>query len=671
MMVQLRKNGEQNGHKKMDYEVYNKIKKCNLGVLRKLQKEELPWAYFVCYRMTKDVFAAAELLRKAWLETVSMIAALGGCPRDSFRSCLARTLYRVCDTVPKVEDEDLLSSFEVPRIAQKFDFFIEEIDRMEPSERKIYLLFKLGDLGNAEFSDILHIPLSKAKEYLCDLEKKAHPQESESAYFALMRLLNEFKGANKTLFEQINIPELFINTLEHDYNKIFNITAGSGKTVKRKDSDMKSTAKNTAKPIVKLTQPNRRAAAKKKKTIIISCVAAVLVIAFIITMVAVAKKANTPSSSYFYTYEVQAVTVGNVNTTISGSGSLTPVTSKTLTVAELLEPLSADESSASGEEDDAQEKSYDAENGSVSGLTSGAMGGMPSIGSEDAAIPEIVGGTIGTVNVQAGDTVAEGDVLAVIVFESEDSEAEAETRNILAPYNAVILEWYLREGAEITDETSVGMFLGTDDGYTMTISVDENNISLIKIGQEVEISIDVSSEEMPTGAVTDISYNGSTGGSTTAYKITVNFDYVTGTYPGMSVSAEIVIEDSGEGLLVPVSAIRTSGDTKYVYLAPSGTTLGETYDEGDIDLSKLTKVSVTEGMSDGSYTMIESTSLEEGDKVLVITADSTQTGSASSGGSGGGMGSFGSFGGGSFPGGDFDFGSFDPSQFGGSFPFAY
>jgi len=178
---------------------------------------------------------------------------------------------------------------------------------------------------------------------------------------------------------------------------------------------------------------------------------------------------------------------------------------------------------------------------------------------------------------------------------------------------------------------------------------------------------------MPTGKVTDISYNGSASGSTTAYNLTVTFDYVEGTYPGMSVSAEVIIEDSGEGLLVPVSAVQTSGDTKYVYLAPSGAKLADVYEDGDIDVSKLTKVNVTTGMSDGSYVMIESGDLSEGDLVVVITRTSTLTGTEDSDANGRGeMGDFGGFpdGMGGFPGGDFDFGDFDPSQMpSGGFPF--
>ena len=87
-----------------------------------------------------------------------MILSLGECPRDSFRACLVGELYRLCDAVPQIEDDDIFSSFETPRTPQKFDFFIEEIDRLEPKERKIYLLNKLG---NGEFSELLDMGLSQ------------------------------------------------------------------------------------------------------------------------------------------------------------------------------------------------------------------------------------------------------------------------------------------------------------------------------------------------------------------------------------------------------------------------------------------------------------------------------------------------------------------------------
>ncbi len=424
---------------------------------------------------------------------------------------------------------------------------------------------------------------------------------------------------------------------------------------------------------------NRRAAQKKKKTIIISAVAAVLVIAIIVTIVLVAQRNNMPETTRITTYNIDEVTYGNVSTTISGSGSLSPITKATLTIADCLEEeedtdteTETETETETGTETEAKTKT-ESNSGiatqSDSGLGNDSSSTMPSLDS----IPTITG-VISDVAVSVGDTVAKGDVIAVVTFDDGDDDADNDTTaNIIAPYDAVLLEFYLHDEDEVTMTSNVAMFMGTD-GYSMTISGDETNISTVKLGQEVDISIDaVTTDDELVGTVTDISYNGSTSGSVTYYGITVTFDYVEGTYPGMSVSAEIVIEDSGDGLLVPVDAVSTSGDTKYVYLAHSEASLGDEYEEGDLDISKLTKVTVDVGMSDGTYMLIESSSLEEGDLIVITKITSTMTGSDSN--SEGGRGDFGGggfggggFGGGGFPGGEMPEG-FDPSQFGGgSFP---
>lgn len=316
----------------MDYELYSRIIKGNRTVLRKLQESELPWAYFVCYRITQNTETAAALLRQAWKETLSGLVSLGGCPKASFRAFFANKLYWLSER--SIDTDDMFANLEIPRISEKFDFFIYEIDQMKAKEKKVYLLNKLGNLDNNGFSEILGIPLSEAKEYLHSLDTKAHPRETRQAYIELIGLSNEFKGTNTQLFEAISLPPLFIRALEHDYHSIFQTV--SKKTIGKDSPNMKTGTKTQ--PTGKTTQPNRRAAAKKKK-IIISAIAALLVIAIIITFVVVANKANRFGSAISTLYTVNEITYGNVSTTISGSGSLTPITNETLTAVELLAEL--------------------------------------------------------------------------------------------------------------------------------------------------------------------------------------------------------------------------------------------------------------------------------------------------------------------------------------------
>ena len=335
---------------------------------------------------------------------------------------------------------------------------------------------------------------------------------------------------------------------------------------------------------------------KKAKIIVISAVVLSVVILGVIFIPKLVGR-NTGKNTSITTYNVETITTGNVDTTINGSGTLSPVSKETLATAKA--------------------------------------------------------GTVAAVNYEVGDKVEEGAVIAVI---KEENGSETD---FTAPYDCILIELPISTEDELAANSQIAMVMGTD-GFTMGIAVDELDISTVKVGQEVDFTIDAVDGSY-TGRVTAVSYNGSSSGGTTAYQITAQVDYVEGVSPGMSASAEIVIESSGEGLLVPVDAVRTSGDQNYVYLAPSGAAEGTEYEEDQLDVSNLTKVTVETGMSDGSYILIESDELAEGDLIVITKITSTQTGSDSE--SQGGFGGMSGFpGGGGMDFGDFDFENFDPNN---------
>lgn len=328
----------------------------------------------------------------------------------------------------------------------------------------------------------------------------------------------------------------------------------------------------------------------------VATAAVVIAVALVAAAVILPRALNTEASSKSTVYQVQELTYGNVSATVSGSGTLTPKTQETLT------------------------SEY--------------------------------GGEVESVSFKAGDTVSDGDVIAVI--ENDDGDEE-----ITAPCDGVLTELPIGEGDDVARGGSVASVMGKD-GFTLGIAVDELNISSVSIGQEVSFTIDAVDGDY-TGKVADISYNGSSSGGTTAYQVTVAVDYIDGVYPGMSAAAEIVVEDSGEGLLAPVDAVVTSGDENYIYLAPSGAQAGTSYEEDELDLSELTKVAVETGMSDGSYMLVKSDELAEGSLIICTQVTSTLTGSESEE-EGGSAPDMGGFPGGDFDFSDFDFENFDPSQ---------
>lgn len=273
------------------------------------------------------------------------------------------------------------------------------------------------------------------------------------------------------------------------------------------------------------TEIKKKPKFKNTKLIVIGAIIAVVVIAAVIILPKVFGGKNT--STKITTYNVDEVTYGNISQTVSGSGTLTPVTSETLTSTK--------------------------------------------------------GGEVEKVNFTVGDEVTKNAEIAVINGEK-----------ITAPCDGILLELPLSVGDEVAQGGSAAMVMGKN-GFTMGIAVDETEISSIKLDQAVTFTVDAVSKDF-TGKVTKISYNGSSSGGSVAYQITAAFDYAEGIYPGMSATAQIVIEDSGEGLLVPVDAVSTSGDNNYVYLAPSGAEAGTVYEEGKLDVSSLEKVSVKTGM---------------------------------------------------------------------------
>ena len=328
---------------------------------------------------------------------------------------------------------------------------------------------------------------------------------------------------------------------------------------------------------------NPKLAEKRRKTLIKAAVGSVAGIAVIALGIAFVPRlwGIGVSAASVTTYEVEAITYGNVDTTISGSGNLTLVSQQTLATEQ---PV-----------------------------------------------------TVTAVNYAAGDAVEEGAVIVTV------DDAQGSSIDYTAPYGCVLLELPVSSGDELEAGGEVAMVMGTD-GFTMGIAVDEQDISTVAVGQEVAFTVDAVDGEY-TGEVTAVSYNG----STTAYQITARMAYAGGMYPGMSATAEIVVEESGEGLLVPVEAVQTSGDEEYITLAPSSAAEGDEYGESEIEVSELSTVTVETGMSDGSYILVESDELAEGDLIVVTRLTSTQTGSDSQGS--GGMG-------GGFPGGGMDFGDF-------------
>ena len=139
----------------------------------------------------------------------------------------------------------------------------------------------------------------------------------------------------------------------------------------------------------------------------------------------------------------------------------------------------------------------------------------------------------------------------------------------------------------------------------------ELDISKIQVGQTVEITASALEGQTFTGVVDKVNINGTTTGNMTTYPVTIVVDGAPSElYPGMNVSATILVEDVGNVLCIPVDYV-SRGNT--VLVAGEGC-LDE---NGNVtDLSKIETREVTLGRSNDEYIEILS-GLEEGETVLM------------------------------------------------------
>lgn len=244
-------------------------------------------------------------------------------------------------------------------------------------------------------------------------------------------------------------------------------------------------------------------------------------------------------------------------------------------------------------------------------------------------------GDLDTLNVKEGDRVSAGQVIGVIAEQDLDTQIEnarialenaqlslksaqekLEDYTITSPIDGEVIEKNLDVGDNINGMSNSGTtvtypaVIYDRSQLTFEMDIDEQDISQIQVGQKVEITADALDGQSFTGVVDKININGTTASGHTSYPVTVLVDgSPEELYPGMNVSAKILVEEVGSVLTLPVEAVER-GDT--VLVAKEGC-----LDENGnvVDLTAAEERKVTLGHNDDNYIEIVD-GLKEGDVVL-------------------------------------------------------
>lgn len=187
-----------------------------------------------------------------------------------------------------------------------------------------------------------------------------------------------------------------------------------------------------------------------------------------------------------------------------------------------------------------------------------------------------VSGEVEAVYVMEGDYVSTGTVVVKLSSSSvEDSgkssalslrEAELslenqyeqlENYNITSPISGTVIQKNSKQGDTLdnTNNTTVMATIADMSKILFQMSVDELDISKIKVGQSAVITADALEDKVFSGYVETVSIIGTSSNGVTTYPITVVIENPDGLIPGMNVSADIIVEKRENVVRIPASAL--------------------------------------------------------------------------------------------------------------------
>ena len=198
---------------------------------------------------------------------------------------------------------------------------------------------------------------------------------------------------------------------------------------------------------------------------------------------------------------------------------------------------------------------------------------------------------------------------------------------ITAPISGSIYAVSSLDDEELVDVATIS----PDISMSVTITIAENDILSLAVGQEAEITVSSASDETLSGVVTELDKTGASG----SYTAVITLDKITGMLPGMTASVDIRIEGVDDAIIIPVDALNQTSSGAYVYT---------TYDEETQQYGG--RVDVVTGLSNDNYVEIKS-GLSVGDTVYYTEKQDFRNMFSSFGGFSGGMPSGGGMPGGS------------------------
>lgn len=173
---------------------------------------------------------------------------------------------------------------------------------------------------------------------------------------------------------------------------------------------------------------------------------------------------------------------------------------------------------------------------------------------------------------------------------------------VYASYAGTVMEVAYAAGDCIANDAAIVTYIDPDQA-TMSVSVSQDDISQVAVGEVVCVYLNAYEDEEFTGTVSNIATSASAGSSTVNYEVSVLLEGdVSKIYSGMNGEAVFAGKNIADTLYISNKAVNLDGATSWVkVLEEDGT---------------IRKAEITTSYSNGTIVAVES-GLEEGETVLI------------------------------------------------------
>ena len=173
---------------------------------------------------------------------------------------------------------------------------------------------------------------------------------------------------------------------------------------------------------------------------------------------------------------------------------------------------------------------------------------------------------------------------------------------VYAQESGTVTEVAYASGDDIVSDATLVTYTDPEN-VTMTVSVSQDDISSVSVGEEVSITLTAYPDETFTGLVSSIATSATTGSSTVNYDVTVLFSGdISKVYSGMTGEATFAGKTVGDTLYISNQAVYLDGTKSCVKVLE---------EDGSVRAAEITT-----GYSNGKVVAVES-GLEEGETILI------------------------------------------------------